>query len=284
MNKCICCGNVMKGGKLRWHFKCTNCGYESGELIESINSPELHSNINEKDRETGLEKLRSNNFRLIIERLKRYNQNGESLLDVGCAHGWFLEISKKYFKVTGIEPDINIAEKALKKKLAVRTGFFPDVLSEDEKFDIITFNDVIEHIPDVRKVLLACHQHLNECGLLAVNIPVSDGFIYTISKVLMNSGIASFFNRMWQVGFPSPHLHYFNKKNFSMLVESYHFELCDSLKLKSITLSGLNQRIQHTGNYNKMKTFLILLSLIMLLPLLNLFKSDTSLFIYKKIS
>ncbi|MFG6087472.1 class I SAM-dependent methyltransferase [Stenotrophomonas indicatrix] len=115
-------------------------------------------------REEGLEHLRQRNFQqLEAELAARVTSTGHprpTLLDVGCAHGWFLQASSAHFQGTGIEPDARVADAAAARDVDVRKGFFPDVLGSGERFDVIVFNDVLEHIPDVGAALRACHQHL----------------------------------------------------------------------------------------------------------------------------
>ncbi len=46
-----------------------------------------------------------------------------------------------------------------RKGLPARKGYFPDALDKKEKFDVIVFNDVIEHIPNIEGALASCFQH-----------------------------------------------------------------------------------------------------------------------------
>ena len=55
--------------------------------------------IDENARETGLRELRKSNFTIIAENIKSFKPNGGSLLDVGCAHGWFIETVGDDFEV-----------------------------------------------------------------------------------------------------------------------------------------------------------------------------------------
>ncbi|WP_229466725.1 class I SAM-dependent methyltransferase [Pseudoduganella plicata] len=69
-----------------------------------------------------------------------------------------------------------MGSKAAQRGFQVRQGYFPDALRPDETFDVIVFNDVIEHIPDIGSALRACHEHLNPGGILILNLPNSRGF------------------------------------------------------------------------------------------------------------
>ena len=127
---------------LPWHSKCNQCRYESADLTPLINSLSAHLLIKEADREVGLRDLRRLNFQTLIEQIKAAKPMGGRLLDVGCAHGWFLEMARDSFEAMGIEPDDNIAAMASNKGLTIRRGYFPDALIGSEMFDVIVFNDL----------------------------------------------------------------------------------------------------------------------------------------------
>lgn len=78
---------------------------------------------------------------------------------------------------------------------------------------------LIEHIPDINSIIAACHERLNDGGLLVLNLPSSDGVFYKLSRLFAAMGKFDFFERLWQKGLPSPHVHYFNRKNLSNLLQ-----------------------------------------------------------------
>jgi len=172
---CPICIKKIEPGKQGWHFVCPSCQYEMAALTPSINQTNLHQPLDESARETGLRTIRNTNFKKLLNRISIFTKGHKKLLDVGCAHGWFLEIAKNQFDVLGIEPDKVIFNQTAKTGLSIRLGYFPEVLNSEEKFDIIIFNDVIEHIPDIQSVLNSCHKHLNKNGLLVLNLPNSKG-------------------------------------------------------------------------------------------------------------
>lgn len=192
----------------------------------------------------GYEDLRRMNFRVILDRLASVRSlEGARVLDVGSAYGWFLEEATRAGAVAvGIEPDKRVAARSAGE---VRTDRFPDALLPEEQFDVITFNDVLEHIPDVRGALAACHRHLRPGGLLSVNIPVADGLAFRVARVLTCVNVNGPYLRLWQYDLASPHLHYFTRSALVELIDSCDMRVCAVRGLPAMMRKGLWQRV-HT--------------------------------------
>ena len=279
---CIVCGNPQTAGLASWHATCPVCRYESAGLSVAINQ-QTGVAINEAEREAALKDLRLENFRAIVQYAKRHVRPGaRSLLDVGSAHGWFLETAREDFEVLGIEPDAVVGSRAAARGLPVRAGFFPHVLNESERFDAIVFNDVIEHIPDIRSALGACRQHLNEEGILILNLPNSRGFFYRFSKLMARLGWRMPFERLWQKDMPSPHVHYFSTGNLAKLVARHEFELVDSAELPALRAKGLRERLSYAGDVGRLSLWLQYIVVMCAIPVLRIFPSDIIVCIFRK--
>lgn len=281
--KCIVCESPVVQGLKPWHARCGNCRYESAALQVSINEAGAHAAIDEEAREASLKMLRMENFREIIGHARTHAAPGaRRLLDVGSAHGWFLEAAAPHFDVLGIEPDAAVGSKAAARGLPVRPGYFPDALAPDETFDVIVFNDVIEHIPDIRSAIAACHARLNFGGILILNLPNSRGFFYRLSKWLTRAGLPGPFERMWQKSLPSPHLHYFDPDNLTALLRGSGFQHVRSAELAALRADGLKERLNYVGKQNPLKTQAQYLAIRGLIPLLGMFPSDIIVGIYRR--
>lgn len=274
-NKCVVCSATMKPEYTEWHLLCAECGYEQGRLEPAINAPNAHQEIDEQARETGLRDLRQANFERLVGVIKRCWPSGRArLLDVGAAHGWFLDAASPHFQVMGIEPDIQVFNSAQEQGKPVRQGYFPDVLQDGECFDIIAFNDVIEHIPDIKDILTACHSRLPPGGLLVLNLPSSKGVFYRLAKLMHSLGMHGPFERLWQKGLPSPHVHYFHAENLSSLLQANGFSQLTSGRLPTLQLRGLFTRISYTGEYNLFVRCFLYTAIMCALPLLQLMPAD----------
>ena len=281
---CIVCGSMTSNGLASWHITCRNCDYESAGLAPQINEKNLHARLNEGDRETALRALRVDNFEAILDEAVDFAPAGaRSILDVGCAHGWFLEAARGQFKhVLGIEPDATLCAQALAKGLPVRAGFFPEVLEEGEAFDVIVFNDVIEHIPDIQAALAACAERLTPDGLLILNLPSSRGFFYKCASVLARLGVRGPFERLWQKGLPSPHVHYFNHHNLSTLLSKNGFFAVHYFELPALRVRGLMERLRFTGQSNRVILWAQYVAVVCAIPVLSMFPSDAVVCMFRK--
>lgn len=282
LGNCVVCKGVLSAGRAGWHSVCRSCAYEAAALEPCINEACV-AIIDEDEREIGLRRIRMENFRCLVDQLgKLCTPTQRRLLDVGCAHGWFLESARARFDVLGIEPDEFVAGRTTARGLPVRVGFFPAVLDEAEKFDVVVFNDVIEHIPDIRSAIAAVHQHLDSGGLLVLNLPNSRGFFYRTSKLLSRVGWAAPFERLWQKGLPSPHVHYFDRRNLARLVASHGFEQVLSTELPSVRAEGLLERIRYAGTSGTIGVYVQYAAALMSLPLVRMFESDIVVSIFRK--
>lgn len=271
---CPVCQMKLVSGCRSWHFFCKNCGYEKANLQPTINLHSAHKTIDENARETGLRELRKTNFQLLLNYINALRPNGGRLLEVGCAHGWFLSFAKKDFEVLGIEPDNKFINALTSQDIPVRNGYFPDVIQKNEKFDVIVFNDVFEHIPDIYNIILCCHQCLNKDGLLVINLPNSNGIFYKLSKSLCRLNNFILFDRMWQKNFPSPHLHYFHLDNLNNFLRNNKFDPTIEGNLPTLRLNGLYSRIAYTGNFGTVLSILMYITIVLFLPLLRILPKD----------
>ena len=279
---CIVCGNTQVAGLTGWHATCPACHYESAALNVTINAHNGPA-VDEAEREAGLKALRLENFRTIVAWARRHVTAGRPrLLDVGSAHGWFLETAQGQFDVLGVEPDAVVGGRAAARGLPVRSGYFPDVLQDGERFDVIVFNDVIEHIPDIRSALEACHARLDAGGILILNLPNSRGFFYRLSKLIARLGWRAPFERLWQKDLPSPHVHYFNSHNLEQLVKGQGFDVAEAAELPALRAKGLLERLRCAGNVPVLSLYVQYVAIMCAIPVLRMFPSDIIVGVFKK--
>ena len=120
--RCIICDQTMSQS-ISWLFSCQRCGFSASTLTAGGGRGV-----------EGLESLRRRNFGTLCNWLdKRYQLAGKSMLEVGCAEGWFLEEVRRHGVVpVGIEPTIAHAEMCREKGFDVINGFSLGILFDKE--------------------------------------------------------------------------------------------------------------------------------------------------------
>jgi SAM-dependent methyltransferase len=229
----------------------------------------LDSAIDEGLRETGLEAIRMENNSRVLDAVGAVRTlSGSKLLDVGSAHGWFLDAAaSRGATVEGIEPDEVIAANSLHQKI-IRVGFFTDVLKAPDLYDVISCNDVLEHLPDPAAAMRASFDHLVPGGVLSINIPTSDGLAFAVARVCARLGARGPYERLWQKGLPSPHLWYFGIGALERLGINAGFEVAHSARLPALSRTGLWERV-HMDRRPSLATRIQFFGISVLRPLLN---------------
>lgn len=277
---CPVCATPMRGPAGGFRYDCPACGHASATLPVAIVQGACA--LREDDREAALEPLRRRNFETVLDRLARLQPPGR-LLEVGCAHGWFLDAaSRRGYRVHGLEPDAPIAAQALRRGHAVTTGFFPAALPADARYDAIVFNDVLEHLPDPAGALREVRNRLARGGLAAFNLPSSRGALYRIACALRALGWRAPHDRLWQVGFPSPHLSYFRPEGLARMAQAAGLREVDRVALPSFAREGLWQRLRYDARAGLLARSLSWLALTLALPLLRALPSDIVLAIFRR--
>lgn len=232
---------------------CPTCGFLASNLDPYDTGRDATSAIDEPRRAAALKRLRAANFERIIAIVAGLGASGRRLLDVGCGHGWFLEAAcQAGYDAMGIEPDVAMQRCATRSGHQVWRGFFPDDVPSGEAFDVVVFNDVLEHLPDVAAKIRACRNLLVPNGLLVVNLPSSDGIFYRLADGLDRCGLPGPFERLWQKNFPSPHLSYFNPGALERLARRYGFREETRKRVPAVRIQGLWQRLRYdrtTGRF-----------------------------------
>jgi ubiquinone/menaquinone biosynthesis C-methylase UbiE len=110
-----------------------------------------------------------------IVRKEFSNQKFDSILEVGCGTGkntiFFESISNH---LTAIDFSDNMISKAKKKVISKNVSFkIADITKdwdlEENKFDLITFNLILEHVENLTFIFEQIHKHLKSRGLIFIN-------------------------------------------------------------------------------------------------------------------
>jgi SAM-dependent methyltransferase len=273
----------MRRHRRDWLYRCGACGFLKANLAR-IESAASQTVVDEQRREKGLNSLRLANFRRILDRVQQaMTPAGRRLLDVGCAHGWFLDgAAARGFDAVGLEPDPAIGAAAAAGGRKVWPGFFPDDVPADSRFDTISFNDVFEHLPDIELAMGACARLLKPGGLLVLNVPCRGGVFYRLAAALERIGIDGPLERLWQIHFASPHFSYFAPRDLRRLAGRHGLAEIHRSTLPSVQLRGLWARLNHDTTAVPAANALVWLGVAIFYPLFPLLPADISLQIFRR--
>ncbi len=280
---CAICGHPTAPAVCDWTFRCSNCGLWQSTLTPAIGSRQ-HA-LSEADRFRGLEHVRLANFNVIFDRLSRLTRlESLRLLDVGCAYGWFLEAARsRGMAAVGVEPDPATARVARSRGLEVTEGYFPQCLSATDIFDVIVFNDVLEHIPQVHGMLASCAAALTPRGYLVLSVPTSSGTLFWLAQTAARVGWQAPWRRLWQEAFPSPHVYYFNRENLDAALRVHGFARADALDTTVFHPKGLWSRLQFDRQSRVLVNAVLYIALLAVYPVYRLLgRPDTELLIYRR--
>lgn len=281
MQHCPICAQGMPLKVADWTFYCPACDYWSADLKYDIASES--DEIFDFDQEGGevisfLDAIRVRNFNIILDRVSGLTEGRPlRILDVGCATGLFIRIAAARGHVLlGLEPNPKMAATAQKKGLDVVNGYFPEALAEGDAFDLIIFNDVFEHIPELTGIIDGALSRLNEGGLLVINLPSSRGLLFHMGKLLYGMGVEKLWDRLWQKMFYTPHLHYFNEASLDKLLLGRGMKLRSTpIELSAVSVSGLWARISVDASASFVKRAVMYVAALAVYPFMHFFPKDT---------
>lgn len=115
------------------------------------------------DHRYGLEKLR--------KAITRWKQ-GDSILDIGCATGFFLQtMVEAGWKAYGVERDEDAAQWARRTGSHILVGGIEEVSFPENSFDVVTMWNVLEHLHQPLAAVDKIHRLLKKEGLLVIAVP-----------------------------------------------------------------------------------------------------------------
>jgi 2-polyprenyl-3-methyl-5-hydroxy-6-metoxy-1,4-benzoquinol methylase len=194
--------------------RCRQCGmvYVNPQLTEEAISNLYSSTYSEKS--ASLEKKIQPQHLRILKQLSKILGKGK-LLDVGCFKADFLNVAKsKDWEVYGTEISKHAIDYAKKVYgIGVDKGSLLDIKYEDSFFDVVTMNDVIEHLHDPKAYVEKVAKIMKPGGVFYVGTPNFN----SLSRVL--------FGKHWGAVIFPWHLQYFSVRTLRRLLEQHGFKI-----------------------------------------------------------
>lgn len=198
-------------------YKCNSCGHlftfpiPSPPLLNSYyNSDSFYNHLLQDPNNEDIKNENKKRWALI----KRFLQTG-LLVDIGCGTGSFLSLGKEYdFETIGIEGSEKLADYGMNKlNLKIIKQSFESLNYTEQKPDIITLWDVMEHIFDAEAALKKIKDLLKPEGLLFIGVPNAASFD---ARILGANWIG------WWIPL---HLHHYSSKTLKNLLDNNGFEV-----------------------------------------------------------
>jgi len=247
---CLVCGATLQGSKLAGLRRCTGCSFTTADTAlgeadfvalygrDYFHGCEYHDYVAER------ESLRLNFVRRLatLEALAG-GLRGKSLLEIGCAYGFFLELAKERgLRAHGVditEDGVRFAREEL--RVDARAGDY--LALPGEPVDIVAMWDTIEHLRFPDRFVAKAASELRPGGLLAL----TTGDLGSINARLRG--------RRWRMIHPPTHLHYFDVATVSLLLQRNGLDVVHvshpgiSRRLHAILYMVLAQRLKRPTLY-----------------------------------
>lgn len=222
-------------------YECQECGFiYAGDIVESMPLSRYYDLCSKYSNESyNLDTASRQRFEIILKLFKERVPKDASILEIGCAEGFFLDMlrSDGYICIEGIEPSSQCVQYARDELgLNVIEGGLGNLKKLDnKKFDVIVSEQVLEHIVNPYTAIEEMTRYLADDGLLCIGVPDAGAF----------SDHIDFFRQ-----FSSEHINYFSEGSLANLMRQNGFEkLCIVRNAEQGTLVSL-WKSNHNGKQN----------------------------------
>lgn len=170
----------------------------------------------------------------ILSFTKTFLKKSNNILEVGCGMGGILSsFSKEGFKCKGIDLGADYLKINTDKNIELINA---SVFEIKEKFDLIIYSHVFEHLRDIEKELNYLKNILTETGVIYIEVPgifnLEEPYKYNIKKYFQNA-----------------HNFSFSLENLTKTLNKYGFELIKGdQKVRSVFKVGSSDHLEM--NYN----------------------------------
>ncbi len=139
-----------------------------------------------------------------------------SILDIGCGLGYFLSALNGSIKKFGLEDSSFACDYVREnfKNIEIKNGDFKEIKSYKQKFDVVMFYHVIEHLEKPAEAIELIKKVLKEDGFLIIGTPN------------VSSLVSKIFKKNFRHYIPA-HICLYSEQSLRVLLEKNNFEIIE---------------------------------------------------------
>jgi SAM-dependent methyltransferase len=155
-------------------------------------------------------------YKKLRGRIESLHRAPGRILDIGCSGGWFLDLMQGW-DCHGVEI-VRADSEAARGRYGdrIHEGSFEDYPAREEFFDVITLQDVFDHMRDPMAALAKCHRALKPGGLIVIKV-------HNISCLYAKLTGPNFYALI-----PPSHLFYYNRKTLDLALGKMGFRTLET--------------------------------------------------------
>lgn len=197
------------------HFQCLQCGFIFLPRPSDLNLGEYYGNEYYNTNYAHQEKIQIPEFQEAIEQISTY-AHGKKILDVGCALGFSLKVyTQNGYESYGMESSdfaVTHAQKQTRFKV-VQESIEGKTSWDADFFDVVTMNDVVEHLAQPIRAFEEVSRILKKGGILHIRTLNWNGLGRRIDKL------------DWVLLNPPGHMSYFTPETLSYALQKSGFSI-----------------------------------------------------------
>lgn len=143
--------------------------YKAEGSLDNLHSPNTEGDLPGSSNENSI-----NRYSLLFDFIKPYLNKDNKILDIGCAMGGFLRFlkEKNYNQLYGIDFSSVYANEAQKNKgLEIKRGTAEEIPFDDNLFDFLIADQVVEHLFDPNMIFIEARRVLKKGGYFCISVP-----------------------------------------------------------------------------------------------------------------
>lgn len=154
-----------------------------------------------------------------VAMINKFTANKNTLLDIGCGTGEFInEAKKNNWLINAVEPG-SLARRSAEELNGI--SIYEDIQQiEKTKFDAITMFHVLEHVADLNGTMKKVRKLLHKEGSLFIALPNSASYD------------AKQYKEDWAAYDVPRHLYHFNQETAELLFKKHKLEIIETLPMK----------------------------------------------------